>query len=112
MLSALIDFGIAAYQRIGRSFGRRCLFRESCSHYVRRRLLEAGPRGAFQAFRERWARCRPGFHLSWDIHSETFFLHLADGSTLTDHEIADFLKTAPRATASRGRVAMPLGGRR
>ncbi|MBI5170554.1 MAG: membrane protein insertion efficiency factor YidD [Candidatus Eisenbacteria bacterium] len=78
---------ILAYQRTPALRRRKCLFRESCSNYVLRRLREDGVLAAFKAFAERWARCRPGFEVKWNIYAGTATVRLADGSRVSADEL-------------------------
>lgn len=89
VIEALILF----YQRMPRSHRRCCLFRESCSNYVLRRLREDGVVAAGRAFAERWARCRPGYRVRWDLYSGVPTVRLADGSEIRAGEMAPTLRS-------------------
>jgi putative component of membrane protein insertase Oxa1/YidC/SpoIIIJ protein YidD len=54
---------IWVYQRLApRALRQRCIFRESCSSFVKRVALEDGFRAGIKAFAMRVRCCRPGYH--------------------------------------------------
>lgn len=65
---------------------RSCLFRESCSRHVWRRLEEAGVRAGFTALLRRWRQCRSGYAVI--PTSVGRFMILCDGSMIPEDEIS------------------------
>ena len=93
---------IRAYWRFWPPQRRRtCLFRESCSHHVYRRTVEAGIGGGLTALIARVRRCRPGFVAlpATNLRPETLIL-FRDGS------VAPLSEMAPRLAVGKdcGRV--------
>ena len=77
---------VVTYQRLAPNKIRgRCIFGESCSNFVLRRLREDGAGAGLRAFRERFEQCRPGYFLlprgALDEAMETP-VRLADGSVV------------------------------
>lgn len=63
---------------------RSCIFRESCSRHVWRRLDEGGLRAGVDALRSRWRQCRPGYQVVQTTVG-TFVL-LRDGSLIPESD--------------------------
>jgi uncharacterized protein len=99
MIWRLFDLLIGAYQRSRLRYRRRCLFRESCSEYVRRRLHERGCLAALGAALERARQCRPGFTVHGDPYTGALAVGLPDGSSIGEAEMAEFLVRAMRPAA-------------
>lgn len=65
---------------------RSCLFRESCSRYVHRHIVEHGFFSGCKAFKLRVQQCRKGYQLYSGAHG--FEIKLADGSIIEEEEIS------------------------
>lgn len=65
---------------------RKCLFRESCSHYVYRTAKEKGFFSGCKALFGRVKKCRPGYELFKS--GDEFQLRLKDGSLIPEKDIA------------------------
>lgn len=65
---------------------RKCLFKESCSHYVFRHTVEQGFLSGMKALNTRVKKCRKGYQLQHN--GETFELKLADGTVIGENEIS------------------------
>jgi len=65
---------------------RHCLFKETCSHFVYREIIEKGVYYGFVALLSRIRKCRSGYHLY--SSSNGFEMLLADGSILKENEIS------------------------
>lgn len=65
---------------------RRCLFKETCSHYVYRNTAESGFFKGAAALWLRIKKCRKGYHLYTGLNG--FEIELADGSVIKEDEIA------------------------
>lgn len=65
---------------------RKCLFKESCSHYVFRHTVEEGFISGLKALKTRVRKCRKGYRIF--NNGKTFELKLADGSTISENEIS------------------------
>jgi putative component of membrane protein insertase Oxa1/YidC/SpoIIIJ protein YidD len=85
---------------------RNCLFQESCSRYVYRTAMESGDRAAFRALVQRIQACRPGY--SMIVRDGVAELHLADGSTITDSEIALGLLSLAAPVADESQLSAKL----
>jgi len=85
-------FAIQLYWKIIPEKNRRkCLFRESCSHYVYRRANDEGFLSGMRAFLDRIRQCRPGYTIYFDDISNRFELHLKNGQVIDNDQIADRL---------------------
>ena len=62
-----------------------CLFRESCSNYVYRNVLEHGLRKGLNAFSYRYNNCRHPYRLV--KYQDEVYLHLNTGEILKETEI-------------------------
>lgn len=65
---------------------RKCLLKESCSHYVFRHTVEQGFASGMKALKIRFRKCRKGYQLQHN--RETFELKLADGTIISENEIS------------------------
>ncbi|HYC27443.1 MAG TPA: membrane protein insertion efficiency factor YidD [Chitinophagaceae bacterium] len=57
----LLLFLVRCYWLIPKSYRRKCIFKESCSHFVYNTIKEQGVRKGLLAFRQRTRQCRPGY---------------------------------------------------
>jgi hypothetical protein len=71
---------------------KSCLFAESCSRYVYRITNEKGLWAGLKAFKSRYKKCRPGYHIVYNSQEAKTELHLVDGSILSEAEISFELK--------------------
>lgn len=65
---------------------RRCLFKESCSHFVYKQAVEHGFFKGIKALIMRIKQCRSGYHIY--IGKNGYEMKLADGSTIYENEIS------------------------
>ena len=68
---------------------RSCIFRMSCSNYVFNSTRDFGFVYGIMALKERWNKCRPGYHA--ELKNNKLCLHLIDGSDVNDEEISEFI---------------------
>lgn len=68
---------------------RNCLFNESCSRHVYRKLEEEGVESGIAALRARYNRCRPGYKI--EKKDGKWELILVDGTILKDEEISEHI---------------------
>ena len=68
---------------------RPCIFRVSCSNFVFNSARDFGFVYGIMAFKERWNKCRPGYHA--ELKNNKLCLHLIDGSDVNDEEISEFI---------------------
>lgn len=75
---------------------RYCLFRESCSRYVFRVVLEQGSIQGFKAFARRYRTCRPGYQIDRLPNGQPFVIfpngEIIDEQLISEHLI-DNLKS-------------------
>ena len=82
----LLQLAIRIYWRIPTRLHARCIFRETCSHYVYRIAGEQGFLAGIHALRERNRLCRPGYVI---YRSQGhFFLKTATGEVFEEKDIA------------------------
>jgi len=67
----------------------RCLFGESCSHFVMHAVKTGGARSGLNAFAERWRQCRPGYYRLYLPDSGLAAIALADGSIVLPECLSD-----------------------
>lgn len=65
---------------------RKCLFKETCSHFVFRHTVEEGFSSGMKALKARVKKCRKGYQLYHN--GKSFELKLADGSIIGENEIS------------------------
>lgn len=64
----------------------KCLFKETCSHFVYRQTEEGGFLKGVEALWHRFKKCRKGYQLYSGLNG--FEIELADGSIIPEGEIA------------------------
>lgn len=82
----LLLLAIRIYWKIPLKMHQRCIFRETCSHYVYRITSEEGLWAGLRALRERNELCRPGY-LVYRSQGR-FFLKTANGKIIQEEDIA------------------------
>ena len=73
-----------------KSLRKRCLFQNSCSHYVYDETKNKGFYAGIKALRTRINQCKPGYDLIFE-NSKFCGLKLTDGSFLPKDQISDNL---------------------
>jgi putative component of membrane protein insertase Oxa1/YidC/SpoIIIJ protein YidD len=68
---------------------RNCLFKESCSKYVYRKLDEEGLNAGVEALQLRYRQCRPGYRI--EKKEGDWELTLVDGTLLKNEEISEHI---------------------
>lgn len=82
----LLLLAIRIYWKIPTKWHQRCIFRETCSHYVYRIASRQGFRAGMKALRQRNELCRPGYVV---YRSQgKYYLRTANGSIFEEHDIA------------------------
>lgn len=84
-MNKLLQLFIRIYWLIPQSKRRRCLFKESCSHYVYKISAEQGFKKAIEAFNDRRHQCRPNYSF-YKTEDETEWVILADASIVKRSE--------------------------
>ncbi len=79
-------FAIRIYWRIPTKLHSKCIFRETCSHYVYRIAEQKGFIEGIKALRERNGLCRPGY-LVYRFQGH-FYLKTAGGQIFEEGEIS------------------------
>jgi putative component of membrane protein insertase Oxa1/YidC/SpoIIIJ protein YidD len=91
-MRAVLTNLILAYQRIApTSLRERCIFAESCSNFVLRKLRDGGVRSGLVALASRARRCRPGYFRlpASDLYPGVDApVRLADGSIVDRSELS------------------------
>lgn len=88
-MKSLLLLAIRIYWRIPTKYHDKCIFRESCSHYVYRIAQQQGFRAGIRALLERNELCRPGYMVyKWEGR---FYLKTAGGTLVREEEIAEKL---------------------
>ncbi len=82
----LLLLAIRAYWLIPTRLHDKCIFRESCSHYVYRVARQRGFLAGLSALRKRNALCRPGY-VVYRFEGK-FFLKTAGGQVFNEDDIA------------------------
>lgn len=82
----LLLLAIQAYWLIPTRLHDRCIFRESCSHYVYRVARQRGFLAGLSALMERNSLCRPGY-VVYRFEGK-FFLKTAGGQVFEEDDIA------------------------
>ena len=67
-----------------------CLFKESCSKYVYRKLTEAGFKSGIKALKYRIKTCREPYVIRKNIYSNEFEMHLCNGDLVEEKKINSF----------------------
>lgn len=82
----LLLLAIRFYWKIPTRLHEKCIFRESCSHYVYRMAKEQGFIVGIRAFLERNDLCRPGYVI---YRSEgRYYMQTASGRIIDEKDIA------------------------
>ena len=82
----LLLLAIRIYWKIPTRLHQRCIFRESCSHYVYRLANEHGFFAGLKAYRERKALCRSGYVVYKSLGK--YFLKTTNGCVFEEESIA------------------------
>lgn len=82
----LLMFAIRIYWRIPTKLHNKCLFKETCSHYVYHVAKHQGFKKALKALRERNELCRPGYVVY--KYMDKFHLKTAGGQIFTEESIS------------------------
>lgn len=82
----LLMFAIRIYWRIPTKLHQKCLFKETCSHYVYRIAKHQGFIAALAALKERNDLCRPGYIVYKSMG--TYYLKTAGGKIFTEESIS------------------------
>lgn len=82
----LLMFAIRIYWRIPTKLHNKCLFKETCSHYVYRIAKHQGFKAAFKALKERDELCRPGYVVYKSMGR--FYLKTANGQVFNEEYIS------------------------
>ena len=89
----LLLLAIRIYWRIPTKLHQKCIFRETCSHYVYRIASNQGFLAGVAALRERNELCRPGYVVY--RYQGHYYLKTANGTIVEDQDIA-FSELPPR----------------
>lgn len=82
----LLLLAIRIYWKIPTRWHQRCIFRETCSHYVYRIASQQGFRAGLAALRERNELCRPGYIVY--CSQGHYYLKTAGGTVFEEKDIA------------------------
>lgn len=82
----LLLLAIRVYWKIPTKWHQKCIFRETCSHYVYRKASERGFKAGIAALRERNELCRPGYVVY--LSQGHYYLKTANGTVFEEQEIA------------------------
>jgi putative component of membrane protein insertase Oxa1/YidC/SpoIIIJ protein YidD len=82
----LLMFAIRIYWRIPTKLHDKCIFKETCSHYVYRIAEHQGVIPALKAFKERNRQCRPGYVIYRS--KGKFYLKTAEGDVFEEDQIS------------------------
>ena len=86
MMKHLLLLAIRIYWKIPTKWHQRCIFRETCSHYVYRIASERGFIAGLAALKERNELCRPGYVV---YRSQGhYFLQTVNGTIIEEKDIA------------------------
>ena len=86
ILKYLLLLAIRLYWRIPTKLHQRCIFRETCSHYVYRIASEQGFLAGIKAFKERTELCRSGYVIYKSLGR--YYMKTANGTIFQEDEIA------------------------
>ena len=89
----LLLLAIRIYWRIPTKLHQKCIFRETCSHYVYRIAGNQGFLAGIAALRERNELCRPGYVVY--RYQGHYYLKTANGTIVEEQDIA-FSELPPR----------------
>jgi len=82
----LILLAIRIYWWIPTKLHQRCIFRETCSHYVYRIASKHGFWAGIMAFKERNDLCRPGYIVYKSLGR--YYMKTANGTIIEEKDIA------------------------
>lgn len=82
----LLMLAIRLYWKIPSRLHNRCIFRETCSHYVYRIANEHGFYSGLKALKERYELCRPNYIVYKSLGH--YYLKTANGSIVEEEDIA------------------------
>ena len=85
-MQKLLLMAIRIYWKIPTRLHEKCIFRESCSHYVYRMAKEHGFKAGIKALRERNDLCRPGYVVY--CSEGRYYLQTASGRIIDEKDIA------------------------
>ncbi|WP_338793703.1 membrane protein insertion efficiency factor YidD [Bernardetia sp. MNP-M8] len=92
-MKKLLQFVIKFYQKhFSKKLARNCLFKESCSNYVYRKLEEEGTKKGLKAFYYRFQTCRVGYTFSFNTANNNFDIILENGDVLLNSEISESIE--------------------
>ena len=89
----LLLLAIRIYWRIPTKLHQKCIFRETCSHYVYRIASNQGFLAGVAALRERNELCRPGYVVY--RYQGHYYLKTVNGTIVEEQDIA-FSELPPR----------------
>ena len=92
----LLMFAIRLYWKVPTKLHDKCIFKETCSHYVYRIAEHQGFVAAIKAFKERNKLCRPGYVVYKSMGK--FFLKTANGEIFEEEYISPNLLPPYRNT--------------
>ena len=88
-MKALLVAVVKFYQAVAPKWLReRCIFRDSCSHYVARIASEDGFWCGLRALFKRYRNCRGGYHSVFDTEKKRWMLHLTGGMIVDADDLA------------------------
>lgn len=82
----LLLLAIRIYWKIPTKMHQKCIFRETCSHYVYRIASEQGFLAGLRALRRRNEVCRPGYVVY--LSQGRYYLQAANGEVFEEQDIA------------------------
>lgn len=82
----LLLLAIRIYWKIPTKLHKRCIFRETCSHYVYRIASEQGFIAGIKALLERNELCRPGYIVYKSLGR--YYMKAANGTIIEEKDIA------------------------
>lgn len=82
---------ISFYQSLPARLRPQCLFRETCSSYVRRVTRESGVLAGLRALKTRVSQCRPGYVVFFDNEFKCWRVRFANGAVSNSPHVADFV---------------------
>jgi len=79
---------IRVYWILPTKYRRKCIFKESCSHFVYRSAKENGFRKGISCFLKRRTQCRTGYQIYYG-YSTSIEIKLFDGTYITENELSE-----------------------
>jgi putative component of membrane protein insertase Oxa1/YidC/SpoIIIJ protein YidD len=80
---------INTYGMLPECYKRQCLFKETCSTYVKRATREFGFLAGMKALKDRVSQCKPGYQLLIDEGTNRWHIRLANGAVVNSSYISD-----------------------